>query len=152
MKALAEFPGAVVLITHDPHMIALVADRLWLVADGTVRPFTGDLDEYRALILARGRSGEREEAPQSRRNERRERAESRAGLAPLRRQAREAEATLARLGAERTALERKLANPALYAQGNGAGIAAANSRLAAIEKEVAAAEAIWLEAETRLQS
>ena len=50
VKALAEFDGAVVLITHDPHLVELVADRLWLVADGTVTPFDGDLDDYRALL------------------------------------------------------------------------------------------------------
>ena len=50
VKALADFQGAVLLITHDPHLVELVADRLWLVADGTVRPFDGDLDDYRALV------------------------------------------------------------------------------------------------------
>ena len=51
VKALADFQGAVLLITHDPHLVELVADRLWLVADGTVRPFDGDLDDYRALLV-----------------------------------------------------------------------------------------------------
>ena len=41
------------LITHDPHLVELVAERLWLVADGTVRPFDGDLDEYRTLLAER---------------------------------------------------------------------------------------------------
>src|SRR5580692_9228820 len=48
VKALADFEGAVLLITHDPHLVELVADRLWLVGDGTVRSFDGDLDDYRA--------------------------------------------------------------------------------------------------------
>ena len=55
VKALADFQGAVLLITHDPHLVELVADRLWLVADGTVRPFDGDLDDYRALLAERAR-------------------------------------------------------------------------------------------------
>jgi len=55
VKALADFQGAVLLITHDPHLVELVADRLWLVADGTVRPFDGDLDEYRVLLADRAR-------------------------------------------------------------------------------------------------
>ena len=59
VKALADFEGAVLLITHDPHLVELVADRLWLVADGTVRPFDGDLDDYRALLAERARPGAR---------------------------------------------------------------------------------------------
>jgi ATP-binding cassette subfamily F protein 3 len=55
VRALADFGGAVILITHDPHLVELVADRLWLVADGTVRSFEGDLDEYRALLAERAR-------------------------------------------------------------------------------------------------
>ncbi|WP_232475041.1 ABC-F family ATP-binding cassette domain-containing protein [Neoroseomonas rubea] len=62
VKALAEFGGAVLLITHDPHLVELVADRLWLVADGTVTPFEGDLDDYRALLAERARGGARAEA------------------------------------------------------------------------------------------
>ena len=102
VKALADFQGAVLLITHDPHLVELVADRLWLVADGTVRPFDGDLDDYRALLAERGRPAARGETT-TRRDERRERAEARAALAPLRRQAKEAEARLAKLAAERAA-------------------------------------------------
>ena len=83
VKALADFQGAVLLITHDPHLVELVADRLWLVADGTVRPFEGDLDDYRALLSERARAcGETDTG--NRRDERRERAEARAALAPLR--------------------------------------------------------------------
>ena len=63
VKALADFEGAVLLITHDPHLVELVADRLWLVADGTVRPFDGDLDDYRALLAERARPAARAEAP-----------------------------------------------------------------------------------------
>ncbi len=152
VKALAEFAGAVVLITHDPHLVELVADRLWLVAEGTVRPFDGDLDDYRSLLAERARSaagGSRSDTP-TRRDERRERAEARAALAPLRRQARDAEALLAKLAAERAALETRLADPALYAPGRAAEVTAANTRLAAIAREVAAAETAWLEAEEAL--
>src|SRR5208337_1950552 len=53
VRALADFQGAVLLITHDPHLVELVADRLWLVADGTVRPYDGDMDDYRGLIAER---------------------------------------------------------------------------------------------------
>ena len=151
VKALADFQGAVLLITHDPHLVELVADRLWLVADGTVRPFDGDLDDYRAVLAERARPAPRTDAT-TRRDERRERAEARAASAPLRRQAKAAEAALGRLAAERAALEARLADPALYAPGRAADVTAANTRLAAIARETAAAETAWLEAEAALEA
>ncbi|MBV8612374.1 MAG: ABC-F family ATP-binding cassette domain-containing protein [Acetobacteraceae bacterium] len=151
VKALADYEGAVLLVTHDPHLVELVADRLWLVADGTARPFEGDLDEYRALLAERNRPISKTDSG-SRREERRGRAEARAALAPLRRQAREAESALERLSAERARIERALADPRLYAPGRGADIAAANARLAAIARESEAAEAAWLAAQEALEA
>ncbi len=150
VKALADFAGAVLLITHDPHLVELVADRLWLVGEGTVRPFEGDLDEYRALLAERARPAGKAEAPK-RRDDRRGRAEARAQLAPLRRQAREAEALLGRLATERAAIEARLADPSLYAGARTAEITAANTRLATLAREAEAAEAAWLAAETALE-
>jgi ATP-binding cassette, subfamily F, member 3 len=151
VKALADFQGAVLLITHDPHLVELVADRLWLVADGTVQPFDGDLDSYRALLAERARPVAKAEAG-SRREDRRERAEARAALAPLRRQARAAEERLAKLAEERAALERLLADPVLYSSGRVAEIAAANARLVKLAQLVEKAEAEWLAAEEALEA
>jgi ATP-binding cassette subfamily F protein 3 len=150
VRALADFPGAVLLITHDPHLVELVADRLWLVGDGTVRPYDGDLDDYRALLVERARPAPKADAG-SRRDDRRERAEARAALAPLRRRAKEAEARIAKLAAERARIEAKLADPALYEPGRANEVTAANTRLAAIMRESAAAEADWLAAEEALE-
>jgi ATP-binding cassette subfamily F protein 3 len=151
VKALADFQGAVLLISHDPHLVELVADRLWLVADGTVRSFDGDLDDYRTLLAERARPAAKAE-PASRRDDRRERAEARAALAPLRKQARDAESLLAKLAAERARLEARLADPALYAPGRAADVTAANTRLAALKREAAAAEEAWLAAEEALEA
>lgn len=151
VRALAEFQGAVLLITHDPHLVELVADRLWLVADGTVRPYDGDMDEYRALLAERARPAARADAAPTRRDERRERAEARQNLAPLRKQAKEAEALIAKLGTERARIEAKLADPAIYAPGRAGEVTAANTRLAALAREVAAAEEAWLAAEEALE-
>ena len=148
VRALAEFGGAVLLITHDPHLVELVADRLWLVADGTAKPYDGDLDDYRGLLAERARPA-RTEAP-TRRDDRRDRAQARVQSAPLRRQARDAEAALARLAAERAALEARLADPALYLPGRATEVTAANTRLAAIARETEEAETAWLEAEEAL--
>jgi ATP-binding cassette subfamily F protein 3 len=151
VKALADFGGAVLLITHDPHLVELVADRLWLVADGTVRPYDGDMDDYRALLAERARPAARADTA-TRRDTRRERAETRAALAPLRRKARAAEERIARLARERAALEARLADPAAYSPGKVAELTAANTRLAAIARETAAAEEEWMAAEAALES
>ncbi len=150
VRALADFSGAVLLITHDPHLVELVADRLWLIADGAARAYDGDLDDYRGLLAERARPARTEAS--TRRDDRRERAEARVQSAPLRRQAKAAEALVGRLAAERAAIEQRLANPAIYAPGRVADITAANTRLAAIGRELDAAEMAWLEAEEALEA
>jgi ATP-binding cassette subfamily F protein 3 len=150
VRALADYEGAVLLITHDPHLVELVADRLWLVADGTVRAYDGDLDDYRKLSAERARPP-RAEAVVTRNDDRRARAEARQAVAPLRRQARDAEAAIQKLGAERARIEATLADPAMYADGRAAEVTAANTRLAGIAREVAAAEQVWMAAEEALE-
>jgi ATP-binding cassette subfamily F protein 3 len=151
VRALAAFEGAVLLITHDPHLVGLVADRLWLVADGTARAFDGDLDEYRALLAERARPVRPAEAT-TRRDDRRERAEARAAVAPLRKRARDAEARIAKLREEKQQIEARLADPALYAPHRVAEVTFANTRLAAIARETTRAEEEWLLAEESLES
>ena len=77
VRALSEFAGAVLLITHDPHLVELVADRLWLVDGGTVAPYEGDMDDYRALLTKRNKPVRAESGGVSRKDARRARAEAR---------------------------------------------------------------------------
>jgi ATP-binding cassette subfamily F protein 3 len=151
VKALSDFQGAVLLITHDPNLVELVADRLWLVADSTVKPFDGDLDDYRTLLVERARPAAKA-GTVTRKDDRRERAEARAALAPIRRQAQEAEKRITVLAAERAGIEAKLADPAIYAPGRTGEVTAANTRLAAIAKESAAVEEAWLLAQEALEA
>ncbi len=150
VRALADFGGAVLLITHDPHLVELVADRLWLVADGAARAYDGDLDDYRGLLAERARPARTEAS--TRRDDRRERAEARVQSAPLRRQAKAAEALVGKLAAERAAIEQRLADSAIYAPSRVAEVTTANTRLAAIARELDAAEMAWLEAEEALEA
>ncbi|WP_428375705.1 ABC-F family ATP-binding cassette domain-containing protein [Lichenicoccus sp.] len=167
VRALAEFSGALLLISHDAHLVELVADRLWLVGDGTVRPFDGDMADYRTWLGERARIANRvahaAPAPGEAANpglvanprqaaDRRDRAEQRRVLAPVRRRAQEAERTMARLAAERTALERRLADPALYLTGKAGEITEMHTRLAAIGRQASAAEEQWLLAEHELEA
>jgi len=81
VQALAEYDGAVVLVSHDRHLLELTADRLVLVADGTAQVFDGSLDDYRDLVLGRGgakaKSRDKSEKPVSRKEERRLAAQAR---------------------------------------------------------------------------
>jgi ATP-binding cassette subfamily F protein 3 len=58
LDALNDYEGAVILITHDRSLMELVADRLWLAADGTVAPFDGDMDDYARFVLERAKGGQ----------------------------------------------------------------------------------------------
>ncbi|MBV9585642.1 MAG: ABC-F family ATP-binding cassette domain-containing protein [Alphaproteobacteria bacterium] len=155
VAALADYAGAVILVSHDWHLVELVAERLWLVEDGTVRPFEDDLDAYRRRLLARGEPAEGRAAPaaaatNARRTGRREAAERRLALEPLRRKARHAEKTAARLAAEQQKLDRSLASPGAF-NGQGDALGDALKRRAELERLIAAAEAEWFEAEAELE-
>ena len=86
IEALNDFPGAVILISHDRHLIEATADRLWLVKDGTVKPYDGDLADYRQEVVgdAGGRRERREAEKASKADRRREAAQRRAALEPRR--------------------------------------------------------------------
>ncbi|MEM9222055.1 MAG: ABC-F family ATP-binding cassette domain-containing protein [Pseudomonadota bacterium] len=120
MEAINGFEGAVILISHDRYLVETCVDRLWLVADGTVRPYEDDMDAYRELILAAARKSksDRPQAPekpkQSAQDRRREAAETRAALAPLRRRIEAAEKEIARAETEIAKREKALADPVLY--------------------------------------
>ena len=155
VAALAEYSGAVVLVSHDWHLVELVADRLWLVEGGTVRPFEDDLEAYRRRLLERDEPTENRVGPaavpgNARRAGRREAAERRLALEPLRRKARSAEATAARLAAEQKALDRTLLQPDAF-NGGGAALGDALKRRAELDRLIAAAEAEWFEAASELE-
>jgi ATP-binding cassette subfamily F protein 3 len=154
--ALNAFSGAVVLITHDAHLIALCAERLYLVADGTCRPFDGDVDAYMAWSLtaaakpkaaAPTNGGQKE----SRRDARRRAAAARAGLAQLIRAGRDAEARLAAVTAKQTAMERRLAEPAVY-DGPPDALRKLLKQQGEIARRLAQAEADWLKAQEALEA
>jgi ATP-binding cassette, subfamily F, member 3 len=147
VQAINDFSGAVVLVSHDEHLLELIADRLWLVAGGTVRPFEGDLEDYRHLVLERSGSGNdrRTTVPGSQRSARRLAAERRRELDPLRQKARLAEEAVARLTKEREALDRALAqrqNPG----SNGVSPAEALKRRAELVRLIERAETDWFAA------
>lgn len=156
VQALGAFEGAVVLVTHDPHLIELVADRLWLVSDGTITPYDGDLDDYRRLLSEHAGQGRRVSPPNaardfsSRKAKRRTAARTREAAAPLRQVARQAEARLEALTREKATLEAWLADPAIYQQA-GEDLTGLQIRLAEVLGDLVDAEAAWLEAHEQIE-
>jgi ATP-binding cassette subfamily F protein 3 len=150
VKALAEFEGAVLLISHDPYLVDLVADRLILVAGGKVTALEGDLASYAASVTETAAPSRKDTQP--RRGDKQERAQARGRLAPLRQAVKEAEQRLAKLAAERALLEQKLTGPGMYTSAKAKDLAYINQRLAAIRRETESVERDWLAAEAALEA
>ena len=155
VEAINEFSGAVILVTHDPHLIRLTADRLWLVANGACLPFDGDLDDYVASLGRTGGSSREDKAAKKAaaadadKDRRRETANARAASAPLRKAAESAERRYNALIAEKQVLESRLADPTLYKKGQ-AEIVALQKRLKETESAIGKAEAAWFSAQEEL--
>jgi ATP-binding cassette subfamily F protein 3 len=153
IAAINSYPGAVILVSHDRHLIEACADRLLLVADGRAVPFDGDLDDYQKLVLSqRGTSGlnaggDTERAPQraGRADLRRAAAERRVALAPLRRRIADAEAAVVRLNAEIARIDALLAGSGLFARDPAKATTLAKARADHVSA-LAKAEEDWLEA------
>jgi ATP-binding cassette subfamily F protein 3 len=147
VEALAGFGGAVIVVSHDRHLLGLIADRLVLVDGGTAQDFAGSLEDYRELVLGSGDAGADGDGDGrakrgNRKGERRLAAELRESSKILRKQVAEAEAEVKRLGQKRGEIDEMLARP----NANGSSVAELMKARAEIERRLAAAEQTWLEA------
>ncbi len=151
VAALNDYKGAVVMVSHDWSLLEATVDRLLLVADGTVKPFEGDLDDYRRLLLNRDRPPPQADAPNDseRRAQRREAAGRRQAAAPLRKKVQAAAALVDKLEQERARIEQRLADPATYTREPGAVPDLLKAK-AELDRRVAAAEGEWVAAEEEL--
>jgi len=157
VRGLNDYSGAVILIAHDRHLIEACADRLWLVANGTVTPFDGDVEDYRRMVLGqpesekRSTSPPRQEAPASPKDARRDAAQRREALAPLRKKINSVERTLERLRGEIARLDLELAAPDLYANDPDAAAELARKRAGHVH-DFARAESEWLDLSEELEA
>jgi ATP-binding cassette, subfamily F, member 3 len=147
-EALSVYPGAIVLVSHDRHLIGLVCETFWRVADGKVEAFNGDLDEYASWLRARG--GSESKAAKS--------AEKFAAATPAvvkparskqaidadAKRFKQVEARIASIQSEARHIEDELADPAVYNSDGGATLAQLGQRQAALAKERDVLEAEWL--------
>jgi ATP-binding cassette subfamily F protein 3 len=151
VAALNEYAGAVLVVSHDRHLLQLVADRLVLVADGTAQEFTGSLSEYRDLVLTQPDS-DAETAPKtalrgSRKDERRAAAALRERTQSLRQAVKTAENELAKLTRQRQEIANALNDPG--AQGPQRGDLMRT--YGELSRQVAAAEERWMDASLALE-
>jgi ATP-binding cassette subfamily F protein 3 len=159
-EALQDYGGALIVVAHDRHLLRATTDELWLVANGTVRPFDGDLDDYRAWVLGRDRrtaatdAGSATRPANDRRTEKREAAQLRQRRAterkPLADRQAAIERDLDRLTSERTALDAWLATSDAYAEANKDKLVAAIARQGELTWTLARLEADWLDVEEAL--
>ncbi|MEW9918748.1 ABC-F family ATP-binding cassette domain-containing protein [Marimonas sp. MJW-29] len=148
VEALTKYTGAVILVSHDMHLLSMVADRLWLVSNGTVKPYDDDLEAYRQMLLAPAKPAGKEtrpkEAPKPKRASRDE-------VLALRSEVRKAEARVDKLNEMRDKLAQKLADPALYEDANVGNLEVWNRKYAEVMEALDRAEALWMTAEENLE-
>ncbi|UIJ44521.1 ABC-F family ATP-binding cassette domain-containing protein [Sphingomonas cannabina] len=152
VQALNAYTGAVVIVSHDRHMLEMTADRLVLVDGGTARPFDGSLDDYIAFVLTKDAKDAAGAPKVDRKEARRQAAEAREKGTALRKRAQEAERELGKLTEQRSAIDRAMFDPA------SADAALAKltmtelmKRRAELESRIEAAEAAWMDASEALE-
>jgi ATP-binding cassette subfamily F protein 3 len=147
VEALTAYSGAVVLVSHDMHLLSLVADRLWLVKDGRVTPYDDDLDTYRSQLL----SGDKP-TPRAPIDKPKVKKASRDEILALRAEVRKCEDRLEKLMEMHEKLSAKLADPELYCDKNIADLEVWNKKFAEVEEAMSRAETLWVTAQEKLDT
>ncbi len=152
MTALNDFEGAVVLVSHDRRLIESTADTLLLVADGVVRPFEGDLDDYKQFLLSGdGRRPQSVKEDRTSKGARRDSADKRKTLKPLKERVETEERQIEALTAEIQKYDAALIDPLIFVQDAGKANAVSKKRTEALRK-LKAAEERWLKANEEYES
>jgi ATP-binding cassette subfamily F protein 3 len=155
IQALNAYSGAVVIVTHDRHMLEMTADRLVLVDGGTAQEFDGSIEDYIAFVLAKepGGSGAGGRPEGRRKDQRKAAAEARARGQELRKRRREAELDLERLTRQRNAIDQAMFDPG-SAEAPLAKLTMTElmKQRADLEVRIGMAEATWLEASEALEA
>lgn len=146
VEALTAYSGAVILVSHDMHLLELVADRLWLVNNGRVTPYEEDLESYRKQLLSVDKPAKKNAIKAER-----PKPASREKILSLRSDVRKSEARLEKLNEMRDKLAIKLADSALYDDTRIGELATWNKKYAEVMEALERAEALWLAAQEKLE-
>jgi ATP-binding cassette subfamily F protein 3 len=161
--ALQDFAGAMMIVSHDRHLLRVTCDTLLLVHGGTVDEFPGSLDDYPRWLAGQNREDRRTDdgiagdedtanTAAARRERKRREAERRRQLTPLKKRLARAEESLAALEGRRDRLQSELADENLYDETNRDRLKTLLAEQADVERDLAAAEAEWLAAADALDS
>ena len=147
VEALTQYSGAVILVSHDMHLLGLVADRLWLVKCGAVTPYTEDLEAYRRQLLA----GDDDAKPVAKPVEKMKKL-SQEDVKSLRAEVKKSELILSKLNEMRDRLAKKLADPELYDASRVGELETWNKKYAEVMNGLDRAEALWLASQEKLEA
>ncbi|WP_172295335.1 ABC-F family ATP-binding cassette domain-containing protein [Pseudoruegeria sp. HB172150] len=146
VEALTEYTGAVILVSHDMHLLSLVADRLWLVKDGHVTPYEEDLEAYRRMLLSSDKPVDKARA------EKPKPVASREQKLALRAEVRKCEARVEKLNDMRDKLAKKLADPGLYEPEKLGEMEVWQKKYAEVMDGLDRAEGLWMQAQEKLEA
>ncbi len=143
--ALAQFEGTLILVSHDRHLLRATTDQFMIVAGGRVRPFDGDLDDYRELLLNPKQPAEKKISPEPRRPQKPQNRK------PIESRIKRLEELMARASARKSEIEAKLADPSIYGLGREEAVKELVAEQAYLVRELGELEAEWLEKQTELE-
>ena len=159
-EALIDFEGALVVVSHDRHLLRSTTDDLYLVHDGKVEAFEGDLEDYQQWLSDLQKQAAAEAAPkaegtnsaQARKDQKRREAELRTQTQPLRKQLEKLEKQMEKHNAQLTDAETKLSDSAIYEQNRKADLTAALQQQAAAKSALEESEMEWLDVQEQLET
>jgi ATP-binding cassette, subfamily F, member 3 len=147
IEALNDYDGAVILISHDRRLIESTADRLWLVKDGGVKTFDGDMDDYRALVLGGDMDGKKQNGGSgsggSKADQRRDAAQRRLAMQPVKKKIQDTETQIAKIQKDLATIEDILADTGFYERDPNEALRA-GQRSAKLKADLAKAEERWM--------
>ena len=152
VHALTEYGGAVILVSHDPHLVELVADRLWLVKDGRVQPFEEDMEAYRRMLLSERGAASPKAAREDKKDDKPRGPARKTANAPLRAEVAKCEERVKKLADMREKIDSRLSNPILYARSDASEMAQLQKKRAEVLDALERAEAMWMAALERLEA
>jgi ATP-binding cassette, subfamily F, member 3 len=147
--ALAQFEGTLILVSHDRHLLRVTTEDLWIVADGRLRHFDGDLEDYRDWLLNRRPAAEAAEAKPRKAAQQKAKAVDRK---PIEARLQRIEREMAKLGEQKAAIEARLGDQALYAESGREALKALLLDQAYVGRALAELESEWLEKQALLEA
>ena len=149
--ALAAYEGAVILVSHDPHLVNAVADTLWLVKDGQVNVYYEDLNAYKKLLLSERGLADKSEKPKKVKKKRLSHGEQRKILTPYQLEVTKCEERLNKIMDIKEKIDKALADPDIYTNKNPEKFENLSKKRAEAEEAIIKAETLWVSAEEDLE-